>query len=244
MTAADKPMEGKFMLRNYLITFVPAFLLGMSNLAAAQVSSVYECEVESEAAFIDGLNRFYETMAGGFRPVILLDDIVWNGSDESTHRLIFAYADYEEYEVFQGRLADTPEATLVIESTSEIAECNNERLSLERGFWGRQGSDLTFIGLVPIFTSAPAQYAEAFADLANSEIGSSAPGGVGIFESRAGGDGVSFFVTYSAPSMSALNEWVDALTQSDDFADFVEEVGEIRSLGSTAQLRRIRTWQP
>jgi hypothetical protein len=232
------------MSRKSLIVFVPVLLLGMTNLAAAQVVSVYECEAESQAAMENALDRFYQAMAGGLRPIMALDEFVWNGSNENTHRLIFAHADYQSFETFQARMAATPAAALVIEDSSEIAQCDTERLSLLRGEWGDVGSELPFISLTPITTSDAGRYAEAFAQMAESQTENTAPGAVRLFESRAGGDGANFFVALLAPSMSELNEWMDTTFQSDDFADFIDEVAEIRTVGSVSQMRRVRVWEP
>lgn len=232
------------MLYKSVLGLASVVLVAAGNPALSQVYSVYECEVESEAAFVDNLDRFYEAMAGGFRPTVTLDDIVWNGSNENTHRLIFGYQDYQEYETFQARIADTAASQLIIEESSDIAECSNERLSIERGFWGEQGPHLTFIALFPIMTTDPASYAEAFEDLAASELGAAAPGGMGLFESRAGGDGADYFVSYTAPGMGSLNEWLDMFAESDDFQSFVEEVAEFRTVGPGVQMRRVESWQP
>lgn len=232
------------MLKKSLTVLVPAMLLSMSSAASAQVFSYFGCKLESASAFENALTRLHEEMAGGVRPTFSLDEDVWNGSSENTHTLLVEHTSYQALEAFQSRIADTPSAQLVIGDSSAFAECHGDGLAIERGFWGDRDGEWDFYAVLPIMTSNPALYAEEFGQFASSQIEGSTLEGIGLYESRAGGDGANFFVGIGASSMSVLNEFLDTLPQSDDFADFVEEVASIRTVGPASQKRRLRIWEP
>lgn len=52
------------------------------------------------------------------------------------------------------------------------------------------------------------------------------------------------FVVFFSPSLASLNEFLDDLTASEAYADFVEEVADIRTLGTATQSQRLVTWEP
>jgi hypothetical protein len=239
-------MEEHVMFWKSIVALVSIFLLGMVNTATAQIQvwEYYHCSVESSAAVEDAVSRYHEEIAGGLRPTIIMGEILWNGDDESTHEFLFGHADYQSYDAFQARLADLPAAALIIRDASAFSECNTDGLAVTRGEWGDQDADQNYSAVFPIVTSDPGEYLEAFEELATSEIGMAAPAAFGIYESRAGGEGTNFFVVFDAPTMAELNQYLDMLTQSDDFADFDDQVRAIRTVGSGFQRRHIRTWEP
>jgi len=232
------------MLKKSVLALVPIFLLGMTNVGAAQVFSYFDCEVSSASAFEDAVTRVHEELSGGLRPTVFLDQSIWNGASETTHVLLLEYANYQDFETVERRIADTPSAALLIESIWEVAECDTEGLAIERGFWGDPEAEWNFYAVIPIVTTDPGLYAEAFGELTDSQSESTSLEGIGLYESRAGGEGANYFVVLGASGMAALNENLDTLQQSDDFADFLEEVASIRTVGPAIQRRRMRTWEP
>ncbi len=220
-------------------------LLGVSQMGSAQVLSYVLCEVDNGPAFVAAVNRFHNAMEGGVRPTTTVIDQLWNGPNDVTHTLLFDFPDYESLEAWQARVGETPAALLVIELASGNAQCEDEGLALERGFWGDRDGEtpMPFSAVFPVSTSDPAAYMEAYGELATAMMEDS-PGPSILFEVRAGGEGLTHFVVLLAPTLTALNEWIDSLPQSDDYVDFIDEVSSYRTLGTLSQGRAVRTWQP
>lgn len=233
-----------FSLRKSGLALVPVFLLGMTDGGAAHVFSYFECEVDSATAFEDAITRVHEELAGGLRPTAFLDADMWNGSSENTHFLLLHYDSYRDWETVQGRIDDTPSAGLAIANAWEVADCDSDGLAIERGFWGDPETPWSFYAVLPITTSDPSRYAEAFGELAEFQSQNSSLAGVGLYEVRAGGNGENFVVAIGASSMAVLNENLDALSEYDEFSDFLDEVSDIRTVGAAVQRRRLRTWEP
>jgi hypothetical protein len=63
-----------------------------------------------------------------------------------------------------------------------------------------------------------------------------------LFENRAGISGDTHLVAIGAPTFAALNNYLDQLFASDEFADFQDAVGETRRLTWRAQAIRVQTW--
>jgi len=77
-----------------------------------------------------------------------------------------------------------------------------------------------------------------------SAVGRQAPGPVALYENRAGEEGVTHYVAFFAPTLTALNEYLDRLLASDTYTKYVEDVRDIRELRTANQAQRLRTWQP
>ena len=75
--------------------------------------------------------------------------------------------------------------------------------------------------------------------------GRKAPGETRLQEKRAGigPRGFTHLVVITAPSFVALNEYLDTLHASDDYAAFAKEVASISSLEGTAFYKRVKTWR-
>jgi hypothetical protein len=112
-----------------------------------------------------------------------------------------------------------------------------------RGAWGNLESQPVYWQVYGVSTSDGAGYAEALGDLAAAQEADAA-GPVLLFENRAGISGDTHLVVLGAPTLTSLNEYLDQLFSSDDFADFQDEVGDTRTLTWRAQARRARTWTP
>ena len=227
-----------------LRTFVSVFLIGISNLGYGQALTYNDCVVHDVPSLEDAISRFYNTLSAEVKPEIYLDEWLWNGEFDVTHRVIVSYPDYASLEALRGSIAANPAPWLVASASLQNASvCRTDGLSVMRGFWGNTQSQNVYWQVYGVSTSDGAGYAEALGDLAEAQ-GNAAPGVILLFENRAGISGDTHLVVIGAPTLTSLNEYLDQLFASDDFADFQDEVGATRRLTWRAQARRARTWTP
>ncbi len=220
--------------------------LGLSNLASAQgqVVEYIECTVEDPASFIAAATRFLDSMSGGVRPTFALDETLWNGESDATHAVILEYPDHQSLEAWFDRIGENPAAWMqLMNSISASATCPSEGLAVQRGAWGDTEADWSYYAVYPLNVTDVGLYMDAFEELAE-EIADDLPGSLYIFENRAGLAGVTHFAVFFSPSLAALNEYLDTLQESDDFADFLDVVGSIRTVGTATQRRRMITIEP
>ncbi len=222
---------------------VAVFLIGLSNVGSAQVLQVVGCEVENAGEFATTLNSFYDAMSGGYRPTVTLVQNTINGPSDQTHTVLVEHPDYESQQAWNERVGQTPAAQLVFARSTDNQECDNQGLVIELASWGDRDAEWGFNAVFPVTTSDADAYVAAVADLLTSDTGENAPGATILYESRAGSTS-THVVAVLAPDFATLNNYLDTLFQSDDFANFVDEVSEIRSLGLRTQNRRVRTWEP
>jgi hypothetical protein len=224
--------------------FVPVFLLGISQYGYGQALTYTDCLVHDVPSLEAAISSFYDTLDDTVKPVIYLDEWLWNGEFDVTHRVVVAYPDYAALEALRGSIGDNPAPWLVAsESIQHAADCRTDGLSVMRGAWGDQETQAVYWQVYGISTSDSAGYAAALADLSEAQE-EEAAGPVLLFENRAGISGDTHLVVLGAPTLTRLNEYLDQLFASDDFADFQDEVGDDRRLTWRAQARRMRTWAP
>jgi hypothetical protein len=224
--------------------FVSLLLVSASQVAGAQATLTYfDCEVDNVRGFRGALNGFYETLAGGPRPVLFLDDWVYTDGSLGSHRVIAAHADYQGVEAFNARIAQTPEAQQALGAIESLSDCVGPGLAIQRGAWGNQEAQADFFMVFNIAATNSAAYAAAFQQLVERR-NDAVPGPIYLFENRAGMSGVSHIVVIGAPSMASLNTYLDSLFASQDFARFSDAVRDIRTIVSSHQVRRIMVLAP
>ena len=221
---------------------VCALFATVSQVAGAQALTYFDCDVENVPGFRGALTAFYETLAGGPRPVLFLDDWVYTDGSSRSHRVIAAYADYQSAEAFNERIGQTPEAQQALGAIESLSDCVGPGLAIQRGAWGNQEAQASFYMVFNIAASNGAAYTAAFQQLV--ERRNDAPGPIFLFENRVGISGVSHIVVIGAPSMATLNTYLDTLFASQDFARFSDAVRDIRTIVSSHQTRRIMVLAP
>jgi hypothetical protein len=217
--------------------------LSVPGVGTAQVLEYIDCEVRDPASFTAAIEHFFESMSGGFRPSMSIDWDLWNGSSPATHTVIIAYENHRELETFVERLGDNPVFAQLLASVGSVATCANEGLAVQIGAWGNQDAPWEYYAVYPVTTTDGAAYTKAFEDYAESIV-DEAPGPIQHYQNRAGEEGVTNFVVFLSPSLASLNEFLDNLTASDAYADFVDEVADIRTLGTATQAQRLITFEP
>lgn len=90
-----------------------------------------------------------------------------------------------------------------------------------------------------IHTTDAATYRSAIADL-NAAIGN--PGVLRLVAMRTGTRNFTHAVLIGGADFEAVNAFIDRLTASDAYADFVEKVGDIRKVVGLSMYRRVATW--
>ncbi len=231
------------MIRKPAATLTAAILLCASTNASAQIIQYVGCDVEQAGQFEATITRVFDEMSGGYRPTVTLMQNTFNGPNPQTHTVLFEHENYEGVQTWAQRIAATPSAQLILQRTGENRECNNQGLVVERASWGDQDADWGYLAVFPVTTSDATAYAALLDELFTSETGQAFPGATMLFEARAG-TANTHFVVAQAPDFASLNAYLDTLFQSDDYADFAEEVAAIRSLGLRTQSRHVRTWEP
>ena len=224
-------------------------LFGMANSGAAQVMGYTSCTVEDPSSFVAAITTFWDAMShvdASNRPTAMINQTLWNGGAPGTHSIAAHYADYAAWEDSRARIGANAAAwTRLGNSISAVAECPFEALFVRLGSWGTTDADWEYYAVYGLRISDIRAYMEAFAEFAESDTMNAAPGPVELWQHRAGAaQGPTHFVNFHAPSFSALNAFIDSLGQSEDYADFVDEVESIRTVGIASQYRRIMTLEP
>jgi hypothetical protein len=221
---------------------MPFALFAVSSGAMAQALTYVDCEVEDAPSVVAAITRLYDSMEGGARPTIFLDQWIWNGEDPSTHRIVVAYPDYAALEAFRGRVGGTAAQLAIGNTLDVVADCNTNGLAVLRGQWGNQEAPAAaYYAVYGISATDGPAYAAALERLATSQA-TTAPGSILLFENRAGIRGDTHLVVIGAPTLAGLNEYLDTLYASDEFADFTDDVSDIRTVTWRNQAFRVRAW--
>lgn len=230
-------------MKRFTRLLVPIACLSAPVAGTAQVLEYIDCEVRDLPSFIAATGQFFDSMSGGFRPSISIDWNLWNGSSSATHTVVVQYQSHTELETFIERLGDSAAFAQLVGSVSAVASCANEGLAVQLGVWGDMEAPWEYYAVYPVTVTDGAAYTEAFEDYAASVV-DDAPGAIIHYQNRAGQEDVTNFVVFLSPSLASLNEFLDDLTSSAAYADFVDEVAAIRTLGTAGQAQRLITWEP
>ena len=227
---------------------VGLLLLGTANNVAAEVLTYTSCTVKDPTSFVTALSSFYDEMRAvpaTDRPSAAILQSLWNGPNPTTHSITASYSDYAALEASTARIAANPGGLATFSRTmAAVATCSAEGLLIRRGVWGDEDADWEFLALYPLTVSDVGAYVKAFDKFANSQTGKAAPGPVILWENRAGAQGYTHLVVFTAPSLAILNTFLDSLLASKDYAGFAADVKSIRKLGQGSQSRKILTLEP
>jgi hypothetical protein len=230
----------KTLAKKYLM---PLAFLVISQGALAQALTYVDCEIEDASSITAALTEFYDSMQGGTRPVIYLDQWLWNGEDPSTHRILVAYPDYAALEEFRGRVVGSTAQARIGNTLDAVGNCETNGLAVMRGQWGNQNVQAAYFAVYGISATDGAAFTAAFGRLGAAQA-ATAPGPIYLFENRAGIGADTHLVVIGAPTLAGLNTYLDSLFASDEYADYIEDVREIRTITSRNQAFRVRAWTP
>jgi len=215
-----------------------------AHTANSQVLTYADCVVHDVPSVEAAISNFYDSLEGGTRPVVYLDQWLWNGEFDATHRIIVGHQDYAALDAFRASIGRNPAPSMRAGESFDFAtDCQTDGLSILRGAWGGQDVEAVYWQVYGVSTTDGAAYAEALGDLVAAR-GDEFPLVTVLFENRAGISGDTHLVGIGAETLAGLNESLDELFASDEFSDFVDDVGSSRRLTWRAQAFRMRTWAP
>lgn len=195
-------------------------------------------EVDNPSAFVPALDQLQKS-----------DDVrgtklgLWvpefSGGSSVNHVVVVEYEDYADYEERSARRLASRDWQTFIGTVSESRRLVNSSLMIQRMAagegWRNHGASAVYMMSV----SDPVKYAQAFDRLIGAQ---GHPGSVRLLEVRAGSQGASHVVVFTAPGFAALNEYLDKLLASEDYRRFADQVRSIRTMNAVSQYRRIRSW--
>ena len=209
-----------------------------SSQSARSAASGVEPEGDNPTAFVSALDTFFESGSMDGTTTSLWSAML-DGSSPVSHVLVIGYDDYEEMQMVDDRV----QPSKAWDDFQEARAGTSDVLALSMGVqqiadgdgWHNHGAAMVFNMTV----SDPARYAAAFSRLVES---SENPGSVRLIQMRAGGEGATHIAAITAEDFASLNNYIDELFASREYARFSDEVRSIRRINGTAIYRRIKTW--
>ena len=107
-------------------SLVAVALLATCNLASGQVLTYSDCVVEDVPSLRAAITRGWNSMEGETRPVIYLDQWLWNGEFDVTHRIIVGHENYAALAAFQQQVMSNPVSPSVGSSIDFATECRTD----------------------------------------------------------------------------------------------------------------------
>ena len=228
-----------------VFTLLLVFLFSLFCVnATAQVEYVFSNIVADNAIFIEALDGWFasdDSKAG--QTAILLESVI-NGEDTATHTLIIDYPDYESLELILNKIPASGDFAKYESRYNTVATSNWTGLSLrvmDNGKSWKEG-DYVWAAGVQVSRGENQTYTNAFKEMLDSKIGKQAPGLMRLLATRAGSNN-SHVVIFSAPTFTALNEFVDSLTDSEEYVYFMSQVKAISVLVDPSISRVSRIWK-
>jgi len=227
-------------LKKTLVPAGAAALLALSMVAKAQtVEAVVGLELDNPRAFYSAMEEMFESGAlDGY------DIRVWvnafDGANPATHTLVGMFDDYESHQELTRQRLDHRgwvEFLLAVEGVS-VATSNSMAVELFKA--GELQDDHRSIVAFIMTVTDPAAYAPALTQL-TEDVGH--PGSLRLMQLRFGGDGASHAALLSAPDSVAMNEYLDELISSDEYAEFVDDVSDIRTIQTVNYYALARHWR-
>ncbi|MDX1482736.1 MAG: hypothetical protein R3315_13715 [Woeseiaceae bacterium] len=217
------------------------FVASLGLSAAAHADSVeryVSFDVHNPAAFVTALDEFRGSgIMDGTEASLWA--ATFDGSNPTSHVLAISYDDYAELQRVDDRVRPSREWVDYLNAIRDTNDLMALGMGIERyargSGWHNHGAAMVFNMTV----RDPRTYAPAFAELVESMDN---PGSSRLIEIRAGGEGATHLAIITAPDFVTLNTFMDELLGSEAYADFVEEVGDIRTINTTSIYRRVKTW--
>ena len=222
-----------------LLSGVAVTFLAISGLAKADpLEGVFSLEVTNPAAFMGAIEQLLasDTMRDHN---ITLWAAVFDGTDPATHVVVVEYEDYEDFEELTQRRLTSSDWSEFLLSVTDVSTVTATLMAIQRVSYGDGWRTDGAAAAVTMTVRDPATYTDAFKRMTES-YGN--PGSVRLMEIRAGGEGATHAVLYTAEGMAELNEYIDGLLGSDEYRAFVGEVGDIRTINTVSMYSRVKTW--
>jgi len=227
-------------------SFTILFLLFFSVMcvsASAQVEQQVSFVVTDEAALIEILDDWFASKDSDYGQTATLVAAVADGSNPTTHYLILNYPSFSKYEAAIDGIAKSRDFTKLERQISGIATNNGDSVYVHCADNGKSEKAGDFVWTNGgNLTGDEAVFVAAYKDLLKSDLGKKAPGMIKLVANRAGGD-VTHLAIVTAPTLAALNEYLDMHAGNKDWENFGSKVdGMIQSSGSSF-LRVLKVWK-
>ena len=211
----------------------------MATTASADpVENVIGLEVTSPGALVASLDRLFASGAmDGYELSLWANS--FDGTNPATHTIVARFDDYAAHDrLTQQRLGHPGWAQFGL-AVRDISSVTSTGLLIERFSEGRVEAGHRAGAAFIMAVSDPAAYATAFARFMDATDN---PGSARLVESRFGGQGMTHAVVISAPSLAEMNEYFDELFAGDAYEDFIDDVGDIRTIRTVNNYTLIKRW--
>ena len=217
---------------------IAALVLG-SSARADEVEAVIGLDVDNPRAFVSAMDNMFESGAmDGYNLAVWAN--AFDGDNPATHTLVASFAGYESYQALTRQRLQHPGWLEYQHAVDGVSSVTATGMAVEAYRAGElvdsHRSAVAFVMTV----RNPATYA---AELANLTEAQGHPGSIRLMQMRYGGMGATHAVLLTAPDSVAMNEYLDKLLSSDDYAEFVEDVGAIRTIITVNNYSLVKRWR-
>jgi hypothetical protein len=229
-------------------TFTIPFLLCFSMFcicmsALAQVEQLISYTVTDEATFVESFDEWFASDESDYGQTATLVTAIADGSNPATHYLVLNYPDFASYEAAIDGVAVSDDFAKLERRISGIMAANGDSIYLHRLDNGKSEKEGDFLYTVSFnIAGAESIFLAAQEEMINSELGEKAPGILKLVANRAGGDS-SHLAIISAPSLAALNKFLDIHSGNKDWEEFQNKVGGIVASTGSSFLRVVKIWK-
>ena len=220
--------------------FLSAFCLN----AAAQVENVLTVVIDNTATQIEILDAWFDSEDSDAGQRVTLLATVTNGANTATHTIVADFPDYKSLEGLNGRRGDSAAWAQQARASAGNLTILSEALMLRVADNGESWDEGDFLAVTPVSVSSRggrATYLAAFKEMIDSDMGKAAPGMIRLVASRAGNE-TSHVALITAPTFSALNEYMDSFPESEGYQTFASKVDGVSDTVGGEILRVVRVW--
>jgi len=232
------------MLKKTLV--IPAvlslFVLQGTSALAGPFETYVGFTAKSDTGVVAAIDQFFTTDDSKGYDVFLVEAVM-SGDNPATHFVVARYDDYAAYDdLVNQRPTSLAWQNLVqryLASATPLANGMGIVVAEHGEGWPERDEYVTVFNLN---VRDAGKYVTAFNEMLDSDTGKAAPGSTQLMSVRFAGAAPTHYVVMSAPSFAALNNYIDTMFASDDYADFIDEVEDIREVVGTAIYRKVKTW--
>lgn len=214
-------------------------MFGLGSVVHAEpVEAVIGLDVENPGAFVSAMDNLFASGAMDAYQLSLWAN-VFDGSNPATHTIVARFDSYEDYESLTQQRLKHPGWLRFGLAVSDLSETTSTGLTVELLSEGEVRDDHRSGVAFIMSVSDPGKYAAAFARLSDAVEN---PGSLRLVQLRYGGMGATHAAVMSAPNSMGMNEYLDELLSSDAYAEFVAEVGDIRTIRTVNNYGLVKRW--
>lgn len=197
---------------------------------------------QNPGAVVAAIDEFFASDDSQGYEVILVESL-FAGDSPVSHYIVAEYEDYAAYEALVNKRADSLAWHRVVQSVLAAATPIAEGMGIMVADYGEGWPEQDFVVVIDLSVKDAQRYAKAFDKLSKTDMSQKAPGVTRLMALRGGGASeATHYVVMSGPTFAALNDHLDTLFASDDYADFVDDVEDIRSIVGTSIYKKVKAW--